>query len=146
MGYENGVITYRTTPHRVLNHPLAEPVRGFCKQGVRGSSPLGSTTGQRPSPDVRRGPLSRPYPSEVETRQLVQSPAQLVDWDSQPRHSDMRGKGRRAYGGRRVQDTMVTGLVLGGAIGAYVGYQIGVWRAATRAARATYRTQRGLGK
>ena len=36
-------------PHNarpVLNHPLAEPLRGFCKQGS--SSPLGSTTGQRP--------------------------------------------------------------------------------------------------
>jgi hypothetical protein len=34
---EDGAIAYPTTPHRVLNHPLAEPLRGFCKQGVRGS-------------------------------------------------------------------------------------------------------------
>ena len=29
----------------------------LCKQGVRGSSPLGSTTGQRPFPSVGRGLL-----------------------------------------------------------------------------------------
>jgi hypothetical protein len=42
------VIAYPTTAPLVLNHRLAEPIRGFCKQGVRGSSPLGSTAGQRP--------------------------------------------------------------------------------------------------
>jgi len=45
-----------------------------------------------------------------------------------------------------MQEVLVTGLLLGGAAGAFVGYHVGVWRAATRAARATYRTQRALGK
>ena len=45
--YRNGVIAYPTTAPIVLNHPLAEPIRGFCKQGVRGSSPLGSTAARR---------------------------------------------------------------------------------------------------
>jgi hypothetical protein len=36
VGHETGVIGYPTTPYRVLNRPLAEPLRGFCKQGVRG--------------------------------------------------------------------------------------------------------------
>ncbi len=45
---------------------------------------------------------------------------------------------------RRVTETVVTALVVGSAVGGYVGYQIGNWRAAHRAARATYRTQRGL--
>jgi hypothetical protein len=45
---------------------------------------------------------------------------------------------------RGVTETVVTALVVGGAVGGYVGYQIGNWRAAHRAARATYRTQRGL--
>ena len=43
--YRNGVIAYPTTAPLVLNYPLAELIRGFCKQGVRGSSPLGSTAG-----------------------------------------------------------------------------------------------------
>ena len=34
VGCENGVIGYPTVPLRVLNHPLAEPIRGFCKQVV----------------------------------------------------------------------------------------------------------------
>ena len=33
--YRNGVIAYPTTAPLVLNHPLADPIRGFCKQGVR---------------------------------------------------------------------------------------------------------------
>ena len=41
--YKKGVIVYPTAAPLVLNHPLAEQLRGFCKQGVRGSSPLGST-------------------------------------------------------------------------------------------------------
>lgn len=45
---------------------------------------------------------------------------------------------------RGVTETVVTALVVGGAVGGYVGYQVGNWRAAHRAARATYRTQRGL--
>jgi hypothetical protein len=59
------VIAYPTTAPLVLNHRLAEPIRGFCKQGVRGSSPLGSTAGQRPFLARREEPLSRLYPSEV---------------------------------------------------------------------------------
>jgi hypothetical protein len=43
-----------------------------------------------------------------------------------------------------VTETVVTALVVGGTVGGYLGYQIGNWRAAHRAARATYRTQRGL--
>ena len=37
----------------------------LCKQGVRGSSPLGSTAGQRPFPIIRKGLFRRLYPSEV---------------------------------------------------------------------------------
>ena len=40
MGCENGVTAYHTTPHSVLNYPLAEPLRGFCKQGLRVRVPL----------------------------------------------------------------------------------------------------------
>ena len=47
VGCESGAIGYPTAPRPVLNQPLAEPVRGFCKQAVRGSSPLASTPGQR---------------------------------------------------------------------------------------------------
>jgi hypothetical protein len=43
-----------------------------------------------------------------------------------------------------VSGTLLTMFGLGAALGSYVGYHVGVWRAATRAARATYRTQRGL--
>jgi hypothetical protein len=45
---------------------------------------------------------------------------------------------------RRVAQTVATALVVGAALGGYLGYQFGNWRAARRAARATYRTQRGL--
>ena len=37
----------------------------LCKQGVRGSSPLGSTAGQRPFRLVGEGQLSCPYPRKV---------------------------------------------------------------------------------
>jgi hypothetical protein len=43
-----------------------------------------------------------------------------------------------------MQETVIAAFALGGALGSYVGYKAGVWRAATRAARATYRTQRAL--
>ena len=43
-----------------------------------------------------------------------------------------------------MSDVVITALAVGGLLGGYLGYQVGVWRAATRAARATYRTQRGL--
>ena len=45
-----------------------------------------------------------------------------------------------------MQEAVITALTIGGALGGYVGYHVGVWRAATRAARATYKTQRGLGR
>jgi hypothetical protein len=38
--------------HFVLSRPGWEPVWAICKQGVRGSSPLGSTAGHRPFPLV----------------------------------------------------------------------------------------------
>ncbi|MGY1650865.1 hypothetical protein [Geodermatophilus sp. SYSU D01119] len=41
-------------------------------------------------------------------------------------------------------DLVVTALAVGAAVGGYVGYEIGNWKAARRAAKATYRTQRGL--
>jgi len=34
---ENGVIVYPTAAPLVLNHPVAELIRGFCKQGFRES-------------------------------------------------------------------------------------------------------------
>jgi hypothetical protein len=43
-----------------------------------------------------------------------------------------------------VTELAVTCLAVGATIGGYLGYQVGNWRAARRAARATYRTQRGL--
>ena len=43
-----------------------------------------------------------------------------------------------------MSDAVLTALAVGGAMGGYLGYQVGNWRAASRAARATYRTQRGL--
>lgn len=39
-------------------HRLTDPTRGFCKQGVRGSSPPGSTTNEGPAP---AGPLRSAY-------------------------------------------------------------------------------------
>ncbi len=41
-------------------------------------------------------------------------------------------------------EAVVTALAVGGAIGGYLGYLFGNWKAAYRAGRATYRTQRGL--
>ena len=43
-----------------------------------------------------------------------------------------------------MQETVVTAFAVGGALGSYLGFKVGVWCAATRAARATYRTQRAL--
>jgi hypothetical protein len=43
-----------------------------------------------------------------------------------------------------VSGTLLTVFGIGTALGSYLGYHVGVWRAATRAARATYRTQRNL--
>jgi cobalamin-dependent methionine synthase I len=41
-----------------------------------------------------------------------------------------------------MQETVITALAVGGGVGGYLGYHVAVWRVATRAARATYRTQR----
>jgi hypothetical protein len=41
---------------------------------------------------------------------------------------------------------LAVAFVTGGVVGAWLGYHIGVWRAAIRAAKATYRTQRGLSR
>ncbi|MCA0144096.1 hypothetical protein [Blastococcus sp. LR1] len=41
-------------------------------------------------------------------------------------------------------ESVAAALAVGGLLGGYVGYQLGNWRAASRAARATYRTQRGI--
>ena len=43
-----------------------------------------------------------------------------------------------------MQDTVIAALAMGTVFGSVVGFKVGVWRAATRAARATYRTQRAL--
>ncbi len=43
-----------------------------------------------------------------------------------------------------MSESLLTVFGVGAALGSYVGYHVGVWRAATRAARATYRTQRNL--
>jgi hypothetical protein len=43
-----------------------------------------------------------------------------------------------------MQETVIPAFALGGALGSYIGFKVGVWRAATRAAQATYRTQRAL--
>jgi hypothetical protein len=43
-----------------------------------------------------------------------------------------------------IQETVIPAFALGGALGSYIGFEVGVCRAATRAARATYRTQRAL--
>jgi hypothetical protein len=43
-----------------------------------------------------------------------------------------------------MDDVVLTALAVGGAVGGYLGYLFGNWRAAARAARATYRTQRNL--
>ncbi len=43
-----------------------------------------------------------------------------------------------------MQEMVITAFAVGGVLGSYLGYHAGVWRAATRAARATYTTQRGL--
>jgi len=40
VGHETVAIVYPRAPRPVLNHPLAESIRGFCKQGVRGRVPL----------------------------------------------------------------------------------------------------------
>ncbi len=37
-------------------------------------------------------------------------------------------------------------FLVGASVGGYFGYHVGNWKAAHRAARATYRTQRGLGR
>jgi len=39
-------------------YPLADPIRGFCKQGVRGSSPLGSTEKPQVKPGVNPEPAA----------------------------------------------------------------------------------------
>jgi hypothetical protein len=41
-------------------------------------------------------------------------------------------------------DAVVAAFAVGGVLGGYLGFQLGNWRAASRAARATYRTQRGI--
>ena len=46
--------------------------------------------------------------------------------------------------GGAMSDAVLTALAVGGAGGGYLGYQLGNWMAASRAARATYRTQRNL--
>ena len=46
--------------------------------------------------------------------------------------------------GGAMSEAVLTALAVGGTVGGYLGYQFGNWRAASRAARATYRTQRGL--
>jgi hypothetical protein len=43
-----------------------------------------------------------------------------------------------------MKNDVVNGLIIGGVIGGWLGYNVGVWRAAIRAARSTYRTQRNL--
>ena len=43
-----------------------------------------------------------------------------------------------------MQETVIAAFALGGVLGSWIGFKVGVWRAATRAARATYRTQRAL--
>jgi hypothetical protein len=43
-----------------------------------------------------------------------------------------------------VSEAVLTALAVGGAAGGYLGFQVGNWRAARRAAKATYRTQRNL--
>lgn len=55
VGHRRGVMSWPGASAVVLNHPLAEPVRGFCKQGVRGLNPLSCTAGQRPFPLARKG-------------------------------------------------------------------------------------------
>ena len=39
---------------------------------------------------------------------------------------------------------MEAAFIAGIALGGWLGFHVGVWRAATRAARSTYRTQRNL--
>jgi hypothetical protein len=43
-----------------------------------------------------------------------------------------------------MQEAVIPAFVVGGVLGSWIGFKVGVWRAATRAARATYRTQRAL--
>ena len=59
--------TDRHPPPRIgeREHGPSTVAPTLCKQGVRGSSPLGSTAGQRTLSARRGGPLSRPYPSKV---------------------------------------------------------------------------------
>ena len=45
-----------------------------------------------------------------------------------------------------MDSAMAGAFFLGGALGAWFGFHVGAWRAAVRAAQATYRTQRGLRK
>jgi hypothetical protein len=45
-----------------------------------------------------------------------------------------------------VDDPIAVAFIFGGIVGAWLGFHVGAWRAATRAAQATYRTQRGLSK
>ncbi|WP_167759210.1 hypothetical protein [Blastococcus sp. TF02A-35] len=43
-------------------------------------------------------------------------------------------------------ESVAAAFAVGGVLGGWLGYRVGNWRAAARAARATYRTQRGLGR
>jgi hypothetical protein len=43
-----------------------------------------------------------------------------------------------------IMDHILAVFCFGGLAGGWLGYHIGAWAAATRAARSTYRTQRGL--
>ena len=60
--------------------------------------------------------------------------------------SQSRGRGMAQVSGAEcaVMDSVMTALAVGLAGGGYIGYHVGNWRAARRAAKATYRTQRGL--
>jgi hypothetical protein len=42
-----------------------------------------------------------------------------------------------------MSDVVLTALGVGAVAGGWVGYQVGQWRAATRAAKNTYRSVRG---